>query len=587
MTVTAPLTTPADSPQPPLRPAARWVPIKEPPAEAVQALMSALLLPEPVCRLLASRGYQQPDAAKRFLRPRLEHIEPAHALHDAGRAVDRIAEAVRRQETIFVHGDYDVDGMSSTALLTRVLRGLGAQHVVPFVPNRLTDGYDLGPAGVAAARTAGATLVVTCDCGTSAVSPVAELTAAGIDVIITDHHLPGSALPAGYAICNPRHPNCASADKDLAAVGVAYKLALALCDAMGASPALAHRQLDLVALATIADVAPLRGENRVLVRYGLKLLAETTHPGLRALLRSSGLDAKPLTAGRVGFVLAPRLNAAGRIADAKLGLRLLLCEREDEANVVARELEELNRARQDLDRLVLDDAMRQLDTVAMRDRYAHVLHREGWHAGVIGIVASRIVEQTARPAVLVAVEQGVGKGSGRSISAFDLHGALGECRDLFVKYGGHRAAAGLTMQAEHLLTFVERFDEVARGRLTPEDLTPELRVDLEVPIDAVGEDLEKLLKHFEPFGIGNPAPLFRTAGVRVSAPPRRIGSDGLRLSFDMARGAIDGIGWGLAPRATLFDPAHPVDVAYRLERDEYRGVSRLQLRIADARRSGS
>ena len=544
------------------------------------------MLPEAVCRLLASRGYGDPDAAKRFLRPRLEQVEGAGTLHDAPRAVSRIADAIRAQETIFVHGDYDVDGMSSTALLTRVLRGLGAQHVVPFVPNRLTDGYDLGAAGVLAAREAGATLVVTCDCGTSAVAPVAELIAAGVDVIITDHHLPGSELPAAYAICNPRHPSCASTDKDLAAVGVAYKLALSLCDAMGVSPALAHRQLDLVALATIADVAPLRGENRVLVRYGLKLLAETTHPGLRALLRSSGLDAKPLTAGRVGFVLAPRLNAAGRIADAKLGLRLLLAEREDEANVIARELEELNRARQELDRRVLDEAMRQVESPHMRDRFAHVLHHDGWHAGVIGIVASRIVEQTARPAVLVAVDQGIGKGSGRSISAFDLHSALGECRDLFVRYGGHRAAAGLTMSAEQLPNFVERFDAVAQSRMSADDLTPELRVDLDVPIDAIGDDLEKLLKHFEPFGIGNPAPMFRTAGVRLSAPPKRIGSDGLRLSFDMARGSIDGIGWGLAPRASLFDVSRAVDVAFRLERDEYRGVSRLQLRVADARPSG-
>ena len=241
-------------------------------------------------------------------------------MRDLQRAVERIADAVRAQETIFVHGDYDVDGMSSTALLVRVLRGLGAEQVIPFVPNRLTDGYDLGTAGVDAAQRAGATLVVTCDCGTSAREAVAALNTAGIDVIITDHHLPGHALPASYAICNPRHPECPSADKDLAAVGVAYKLALALCAAFNVSPALAHRQLDLVALATIADVAPLRGENRVMVRYGLKLLAETTHPGLRALIRSSGLEGKPLTAGRVGFVLAPRLNAAGRIADAEPSL---------------------------------------------------------------------------------------------------------------------------------------------------------------------------------------------------------------------------------------------------------------------------
>lgn len=557
--------------------------VPPPPLEAVSALQRELLLPAEVCRLLASRGYAAPDDAKRFLRPRLEHLEAPTRLHDAERAVARIAEAVQRQEVIFVHGDYDVDGMSSTALLTRVLRGLGARHVVPFVPNRLTDGYDLGAAGVAAARSHGASLVITCDCGTSAHGPVAELMTAGIDVIVTDHHLPGHGMPPAYAVCNPRHPQCGSSDKDLAAVGVAYKLALALCDALGVPPGLAHRQLDLVALATIADVAPLRGENRVLVRYGLKLLAETTHPGLRALIRASGLEGKPLTAGRVGFVLAPRLNAAGRIADAKLGLQLLLTERDDEANVIARELEELNRARQELDRAVLDDAMRQVEQPHMRDRYAHVLSREGWHAGVIGIVASRIVEQTARPAVLVSVEDGVGKGSGRSISAFDLHGALSACADLFVRYGGHRAAAGLTMHAEQLPAFVDRFDAVARERLTPEDLVPELRVDLEVGIDQVGEDLEKLVRHFEPFGVGNPAPMFRASGARLSMPPRKVGSDGLKLAIATGRGDLEAIGWGLASRAPSFDRARAFDVAFRLERDEYRGVSRLQLRVADVR----
>ena len=547
--------------------------------------MQTLLLPESVCRLLVARGYGDAEAAKRFLRPRLEHLASPGTLHDLPRAVERIADAVRAQETIFVHGDYDVDGMSSTALMVRVLRGLGAERVIPFVPNRLTDGYDLGSAGVNAAQRAGATLVVTCDCGTSAREAVAELNDSGIDVIITDHHLPSHALPASYAICNPRHPACTSVDKDLAAVGVAYKIALALCEAFNVSSALAHRQLDLVALATIADVAPLRGENRVLVRYGLKLLAETTHPGLRALIRSSGLEGKPLTAGRVGFVLAPRLNAAGRIADAKLGLRLLLAERDDEANVIARELEELNRARQELDRAVLDDAMRQVEAPGMGDRYAYVLSREGWHAGVIGIVASRIVEQTARPAVLVAVQDGVGKGSGRSISAFDLHGALGECAVHFQRFGGHRAAAGLTMDPAHLPAFAERFDEVARARLTPDDLVPELRVDLDVPIESVGESLESLVRHFEPFGIGNPSPLFRTTGVQLAAAPRKVGGDGLKLAIDGSQGTLDAIGWGMAALAPTLDVSRPIDLAYRLDRDEYRGVSRLQLRVAGVRPS--
>ena len=568
---------------PRLRPPARWVVAAAPDADVVHRLATELLLPEPLCHLLVRRGYNDAESAKRYLRPRLEQLGEPSTLYDLPRAVERIATAVRSGEVIFVHGDYDVDGMSSTALLTRVLRGCGASNVVPFVPNRLTDGYDLGPAGVAAARAAKASLVITCDCGTSALDAVTSLNAAGVDVIITDHHLPGGPLPDAYAVCNPRRAESGAADQDLAAVGVVFKLALALCEALDVSPTLAHRQLDLVALATIADVAPLRGENRVLVRYGLKLLAETTHPGLRALMRSSGLDGKPLTAGRVGYVLAPRLNAAGRIADAKLGLRLLLAEREDEANIIARELEELNRARQELDRGVLDAALRQLDRPGMRDRYAYVLSSEGWHAGVIGIVASRIVEQTARPAVLVAVENGIGKGSGRSITAFDLHAALGECSTLFLRYGGHRAAAGLTMQASRLPAFAEQFDAVARARLCETDLVPELRIDLDMPMDLVTDELEKLVRHFEPFGIGNPAPVFRATAARLSSTPRRIGTDGIRLMFDVPGGSVEAVGWGLASRLSSLRLADPIDLAFRLERDEYRGVSRLQLKVADFR----
>lgn len=534
--------------------------------------------------MLIARGHGEPEDAKRYLRPRLEHLHEPASLFDLDRAVARMADAVRKDEVIFVHGDYDVDGMCSTALTVRVLRELGANHVVPFVPNRITDGYDLSDAGVQEARRVGATLVVTCDCGTSAHAAVDALTNAGVDVIITDHHLPGGPLPAAYAVCNPRRPQCTSSDKDLAAVGVAYKLALALCDAFGVSRNLAHKQLDLVALATIADVAPLRGENRVLVRYGLNLLNETTHPGLRALIRSSGLDGKALTAGRVGFVLAPRLNAAGRIGDAKLGLSLLLADTESVANGIARELEELNQRRQSMDRVVLDDALRQLDAPGMRDRYAFVLYKQGWHPGVIGIVASRIVEQTARPAVLVSVDDdGIGKGSGRSIHAFDLHSALSACKAHFTRFGGHRAAAGLTMDATKLPAFQEQFDAIAHERLTPDDLVPEVRVDLELSLDAIGPQLESLVRHFEPFGIGNPAPLFTATGVRLAAAPRRVGGDGVKLSLHADGGPVDAIGWGMGALCESLHVSRPVDLAFRLEREEFRGVSRLQLKLADLR----
>lgn len=567
------------------------MPAAAPDPARIGALVEALaaesvLLPPVAYQLLVARGITSPESVRRYLRPSLTQLEPATVMADAARAVDRLVTAVTRGEVILVHGDYDVDGMTSTALLTRVLRALGAREVVPWVPAR-DDGYDLGPAGAAAARRCGATLVVTCDCGTSAHATVRDLVDAGIDVIITDHHLPGGPLPPALAVCNPRRPDCPSADKDLAAVGIAYKLAVTLCEAVGADANLAHQHLDLVALGTIADVAPLRGENRVLAHIGLKVMRDpvAAKAGIRALIRSSAMEGKAMTAGRVGFTLAPRLNAAGRVGDAKQGVALLLADSDDVAHAMARDLEELNRERQGLDRAVLDDALRQLDAPEQRDRHAHVLSGAGWHAGVIGIAAARIVEQTARPAVLVAVDgAGIGKGSGRSIPRFDLHAALSECAGHFMRFGGHRAAAGLTMDATRLSAFAEQFDAVARAWLRPEDLVPELRIDAEVPLEAVDESLERVLHRFEPFGVGNPAPLLCATGVSLSAPPRRIGADGLRFAVEAGAGSLEAVGWGLAGRARDLDPSHPVDLLFRLERDDYRGLSRLQLKVADVRR---
>ncbi|WP_158508825.1 single-stranded-DNA-specific exonuclease RecJ [Gemmatirosa kalamazoonensis] len=452
-----------------IRPQPRWVYATAPDAAIVDRIEAELRLPHTIARLIAARGHALPDDARRFLRPRLEQLHQPDRLAGVEVAAERLARACRVGETVLVHGDYDVDGMCSTALLTRVLRAHGAR-VVPFIPHRVSDGYDLTDAGVRAAIEARATVVVTCDCGTSALRPVSDLCAAGIDVIISDHHLPGRShgLPSCLAVLNPNLPDSTypDADRGLAAVGVAYKLALAVTRVLGGNENAVLRLLDLVALATIADIAPLRGENRVLARYGLRMLAESTLPGLRALVRATGLDAKPLTAGRVGFILAPRLNAVGRLAHALRGVELLTTDDEHEANTIARELEELNRRRQDIDRATLVDARRQIDALDLDSTYGIVLHAEGWHPGVIGIVASRVVEDTARPAVLVAVEGGVGKGSGRSIPAFDLHAALSECdaAGLFQRFGGHRAAAGVTLDAAKLPAFAERFNDVARAR---------------------------------------------------------------------------------------------------------------------------
>ena len=569
---------------PRLRPPARWLPPPLANATAVAALASALSLPAVLCQLLVQRGYGDVDSAKRFLRPRLDQIGDPYQLLGMSAAVERIVRAVRSSETILVHGDYDVDGMCSTALLTRALRQLGA-IVIPFIPHRLTDGYDLTDAGVHAAVAAKAHLVLTADCGTSAIPAIASLNAARIDVIVSDHHLPGGPLPECVAILNPKQPACTSPDKDFAAVGIAFKLALAVTRAMGANENYVYTLLDLVALATVADLAPLRGENRVLVKYGLKLMSETGNAGLRALIRASGLEGKPLTAGRIGYILAPRLNAVGRLGNAMRGVELLLTDDPGEANEIARELEELNQRRQSLDRTTLDEAMRLVDAIDLDQTYGLVIAKQGWHAGVIGIVASRIVEQVSRPVVMVALEGEQGKGSGRSIHAFDLHAGLSECREHLVRFGGHRAAAGITVRTRLVPTLQERFNCVARQQLTADDLVPEQRIDLEVSADDLTDDLEKMLRYFEPHGLGNPTPTLALRGARIDSPPKRIGStDGVRTAVSCDRGAITAIGWRLGDRARLLDPAQPVDLAFRLDRDDYRGADRLQINLIDVRR---
>ncbi|HEU4989901.1 MAG TPA: single-stranded-DNA-specific exonuclease RecJ, partial [Gemmatimonadaceae bacterium] len=424
---------------------------------------------------------------------------------------------------------------------------------------------------------------LTCDCGTSAVAPVRALQQAGVDVIITDHHLPGGPLPEAFAVINPKRAGCPSPDKDLAAVGVAFKLALALVRAFGEREQFVFEMLDLVALATVADIAPLRGENRVFVRYGLRMLAETRNVGLRALIRAAGLDRKPLTAGRVGYILAPRLNAVGRLDHALRGVQLLMAESEADANRLARDFEELNARRQDIDRQTLDTATRMVEALDLDRTFGIVLAGEGWHPGVIGIVASRVVERFGRPAILIALDGDEGKGSGRSISPFDLHAGIGACRDLLIRFGGHRSAAGVTIARRNVDAFAERFNEVARAALTPDDLVPEVHVDLELPFDAATDQLESLLRHLEPCGAGNPAPVLVSRGVTLGAPPRVVGKDGLRLTLQHAGHTLGAIGWGMAERKSELDPARPVDVAFRLDRDEWNGEQRLQARLADFR----
>jgi single-stranded-DNA-specific exonuclease len=564
---------------------ARWAIAAPPDPGLTSALARALNLPEPLAAILVQRGLAAPGLAKAFLRPDLERLSDPFAWADMGRAVELVTAALRGGRPILVHGDYDVDGQCATALLTRVLRSVGGV-VHPFVPHRLRDGYDFGAAGLAEAERVGAGLIITCDCGITAVAAVGAARAAGIEVIVTDHHLPGERLPPASAVLDPRRADCASADKDLCGAGVAFKLAQALMPGLGASPNLPLHFLDYVALATVADVVPLIGENRILVRHGLKLLADSQWTGLRALVEAAGLTGRPIRAGHVGFILAPRLNAAGRIGEPAEGLRLLLADDATEAAAIARELETLNTQRQALDQRILDEAVELAEATLGPDDRALVLAADEWHPGVIGIVASRLVERYGRPTFLIGWEGDLGRGSGRSIAGFDLHAALGRVGAHLEKYGGHTMAAGLTIRRPRYEAFRVAFLDVARELLAPDDLVPAQRVDLELPLGLVSEELEKLMRHLEPCGPGNPAPVFGVRGARAVGA-RRVGTNHLRFTLDDGSGVLPAIGFQWAdviPDAWL---AQPLDVAFRLERDEWQGRATLQARVAALAPSGA
>ncbi len=595
----------ASAPHAPARPALalpapRWVARGPGEAERGEAPLAAaapdpadldllhreLSLPEPICRLLALRGLSTPDAARRFLRPRLDQLRDPFGLAGMAEAVARVERALDRRERILVHGDYDVDGVCSAALLARVLRRLGAE-VDAFVPHRVTDGYDLGPAGLRRAAELGASLIVTADCGTAAHDAVAAAAAAGIDVIVTDHHTPEATLPPAVAVVNPRRRDCGYGEP-LCGAGVAFKLCQALGERRGLEKEWLWWQLDLVGLATIADLVPLTGENRVLARYGLKVIKDSRNAGVRALVRSAGLTGrKELVAGHVSHILGPRLNAAGRLGDAFDGVRLLLSDDDREAGRLADGMESSNRARQSLDREMLAQALALLETSYDPERdWAIVLAREEWHPGVIGIVASRIVERVNRPTVLIALNGAPhARGSARSIRGFHLYEALAECSGLLVRFGGHKYAAGLDIAPERIDELRAALNAYAHRVLSPRDLVPQVEIDLELSLSQADAELHRLLRHFGPFGAGNPSPVLAVRAARVLGRPRVVGEGHLKLELTQGGARLPAIGFRMGERLAQLAGVDHVDVAFQLQENDWNGRTELQARLVDVRRA--
>ena len=564
----------------------RWEEPGEAPPEAVRSLQEALSLPEVLCALLVQRDLADPGRAKAFLRPLLSELDVSDPLAGIAPATERILDGVRRGETILVHGDYDVDGIAGATLLTRWIRRIGG-NAVPFVPHRLRDGYDFGAAGIGAAKEAGADLIITVDSGIRAHDAVADANAAGLDVIVTDHHTPAETLPPALAVVNPNRVDCGYSNKGLCGTGVAYRLSEALVRERGIDAEELYSSLDLVALATIADVVPLNQENRTLVRYGLKALAQTKLPGLRALMERADLGDGPIDAGQVGFRIAPRINAAGRMAEAMTALELLMSDDVAHTSALADRLEDANDLRREEEKRTLQEALEQLEASfdPARD-FGVVLEGEGWHPGVIGIVASRIVDRIHRPTVLIAVADGQGRGSARSIPGFDLLAAVDACKEHLGRFGGHRAAAGMDIAADHIADFRDAFNADVRERLGGEQPRPVIRPQLEIPLAAMTERLAHMLSYLGPFGMGNPAPVFLARQVDLARPAREVGKGHLKLQITQCDHTVDAIGFGLVDRVPPESlGTGPVDLVFKVKLNVFRGRRQVEAHLLDVRLS--
>jgi single-stranded-DNA-specific exonuclease len=546
----------------------------------VRALAAELGVSEVTAAVLARRGYGDPDAARAFLRGEQPGHDPM-LLGDTAVAVERILAAVAAGERICVHGDYDVDGICATALAVLALRELGAD-VVWHLPSRFEEGYGVSRDTIARLADDGVGLVITVDCGITAVEEVAEARALGLDVVVTDHHRPGERLPECPIVATKPSPY---PFPELCGTGVMHKLAQAL---LGAEHPAVARDLDLVAVATIADVVPLVDENRTLATAGLRTLARTQKVGLRALMRAARVDPASVDAGQVAFRLAPRINAAGRLCRPDVALHLILSEDAAEATALAEELETLNRERQAVEERILREAVSLVESwpEAKRRRRGYVLWAEGWHEGVNGIVASRLVERFHRPVVMIAGDGEEWKGSGRSIGPFDLHGALAACAGHLERFGGHRAAAGLAVSPEEVEAFAEAFGVHADGALSDEDLHPVTVVDAVVPGAALTLDLAQELDRLAPFGLGNPDVTLLVAGCEA-VEPSTVG-EGKHLRFRVRqhdRDAGSAIAFGLGTQLDRLRREGRYDVVFRLKENRWNGTVAPQLvvrRLFDA-----
>ncbi|MBF0523042.1 MAG: single-stranded-DNA-specific exonuclease RecJ [Candidatus Omnitrophica bacterium] len=543
--------------------------------KAVEELRRALKVPAIVAQLLMNRGISDTVEAKRFLQVSRKDLYDPFLLKDMDKTVERIEKARRKKERVLIYGDYDVDGVTSSALLIKTLRALGLE-VINYIPHRVDEGYGLNHEIAPIAKKQGVSLLITVDCGITANSEIETLNALGIEVIVIDHHEPSELLPKAFAIINSKRKDCEYPCKDLAAVGTVAKLIQALTGEM------TDETLNLVALGTISDVVPLTGENRIFVKEGLATIHITKNKGLRALLDVAKIDGKELSPFHVGFILGPRLNAAGRMDSAQTALDLFLTEDTKQAQQLARALEAHNLDRQRQQRDIVQNALEMIEqNVNFNDQKVIVLNKDGWHRGLLGIVASKIVEKYYRPAIVISTDNGVGSASARSIEGFHLYEALSRCSTLLVDYGGHKGAAGLTIKEENIDLLRKQINQLADELLEVKKLVPTILIDCAIDLGVINLELAQLIKSMEPYGEGNPSPVFCSKNLTVTSRPMVMGRETLKFWVTDGSQKISAVGFGMAKYQDMITPKAKIDLAYEIIIDDWNKAPTPQLKLKD------
>jgi len=563
----------------------KWT-LKDPPDKSsVLALADSLNISNVLAELLIQRNVTNFFEAKKYFRPDLEDIHDPYLMADMEKSATRVIDAITNNEKICVYGDYDVDGTCSASLMYLFLKELGA-NVYVYIPQRLTEGYGLSIAGINQVKDDKVDLIISVDCGITAVEEIDYANNFGIDTIICDHHQPKENLPNAYAILDPLKPGCEYPFKYLSGAGVAFKLARAIAYRFGKKD-MVFKYLDLVALAGAADIVPLTDENRILVRAGIEQINKNPRPGIKSLIKIARMEPGNLSAGQIVFTIAPRINAVGRLGDANRAVELFNTDSSEEAERLARVLESENLERRKIDEVTFSHALEMVkENEDFDTELGIVLHHDSWHPGVVGIVASRLVEKYYRPAIMLSSIDGVAKGSARSIPGFDIYAAIEECKDLVVQFGGHKAAAGLEIEVENIPEFKKQFNEVLKLKLNEDDVIPEIKIDSKISLCEITPKFVRVLDQFAPFGPGNMRPVFLAEDVKVVTTPRIVGTNHFITTFCQNGGdkVYDAIGFNLGKFVYEVDKdIHLVDIVFTIEKIVREGRTYPQIRVKDVR----